>query len=144
MGRPHHLADPEYAERVADCFVAGMTREEICEAVGIKDPGTVTAWRKDPRVSNLVAQKLRDQTMKIVLKVDAEMMKRFREPENLTVKEMIEIRREYAGDKLRQQMEDVDENTINEAQKFFDENPDAAEQLRTLLTGGALPADKPG
>jgi transcriptional regulator with XRE-family HTH domain len=144
MGRPHALADPDYAELVADCFAAGMTREQMCDILGVADVKTITRWRRDPRVQNRVIELIRDRAVKITLKADAEMMNRMMNAENLTVREIIEIRREFMGDKLRSQTDEVDENTINEAQKFFDDNPDAAEQLRKLLSGGTLPAPEPG
>lgn len=143
MGRPHALADPDFAHDVAAAFVAGHTREEMCDLFGVSDPKTITRWRRDPRVQLPARRMLQDRILEITRKTDAIISQRLQNPEDLTTREILDIRKEFTGDKLRESMDPVDEDTVNEAQNFFDSNPDAAEQLRALLTGRALPAAEP-
>ncbi len=143
-GRPHHLDDPEFAQQVAELFVAGCSRTEMCDALGVQDPKTITKWRRDPRVTTIAKKLISDRVLEITRKTDAEIATRLMNASELTVKEILDIRKEFLGGALREQTQEVDEHTINEAMSLFESNPEVAQQLRDLLAGGAKgarPAD---
>ena len=135
-GRKHALSDPDFCQAFAEAVVAGMTRRELAEMFD-KAESTISKWRKDPRVQLIVRKMIQDRVVEVTRRVDAVIATRLQNAEELTVKELLDIRKEFMGDKLRSELEPVDSETINEAQNFFDQNPDAAEQLRALLTGKA-------
>ena len=136
-GRPHALADPEFAYRVAECFHAGLTRDEMCTTLGVKDPNTITRWRRDPRVSTLVNKMIQDRVLEVTRKVDGEIARRMQNPQDLTIKDLIDLRKEFLGGQLRDKTTEVDEATVNEAMALFDSDPEAAQELRELLAKGA-------
>ena len=134
-GRKHHLSDPDYAHSFAEAVVAGMTKVELAEMFD-KSQSTITKWKKDPRVTLIARKLIQDRVIEVTRRVDSVIAARLANAEELTIKELLDIRKEFMGDKLRADTEPVDSETVNEAQNFFDQNPDAAEQLRALLSGG--------
>lgn len=141
-GRPHALSDPEYAQQIAEALVAGSTIKQMCEMFGRSDR-TIKDWKKDPRVQLVARKMIQERVIEITRRTDAVIAAKLQNAEELTVKELLDIRKEYMGDKLRQEHEPVDAQTINEAQNFFDQNPDAAEQMRKLLGGDVKVAQEP-
>jgi hypothetical protein len=107
----------------------------MADMFSVGDLGTITKWRRDPRVQVIAKKLIQDRVLEITRKVDSQMAIRLADPGELTVRELIDIRKEYMGDKLRQQTDEIDENTVNEALSFLDENPEAAAAVRKLLTG---------
>ena len=142
-GRPSRLRDPEAVQQIAELLVAGCTREEIAIAMGVSDVKTVTNWKKDPRVQLAARKLVQDRVIDITRKVDSTIFGRLANPEDLTIKELLEIRKEFLGGALRDQTTEVDEATVNEALEFFESDPEAAAQLRALLGGGAKAAEHP-
>lgn len=141
-GRPHALADPDFAKQVAEAFIAGLTRPEMCEMFGVKDPDTITRWRRDPRVKAHALKLTEDRILQVTRKVDSVMENRLQNAENLTVRELLDIRKEYLGGALRAQTEKADEETIAEAASFLEDNPEAAEQLKEILSGKSVFSSK--
>lgn len=138
-GRPNPLADPEFAKQVAEMFAAGASRRDMCETFGIRDPATITRWRRDPRVKVHALKIIEDRVLQITRKVDGHIAERLEHASDMTVNELIMIRKEFLGGALRSQTENVDADTINEAQAWLEANPAAAEQLEQLLTTGKIP-----
>ena len=134
-GRPNPLNDPEFAKQVAEAFAAGCTRKEMCEMFGMKDPATITRWRKDPRVQAHTMKIIEDRILQITRKVDGVISQRLQDSENMSVQELLAIRKEFLGGALRAQTEKVDENTVEEAVAFLEDNPQAMEQLDAIMSG---------
>ncbi len=138
MTRPNPLANPEYAKLVAESFAAGMSRRQMCVEFGVKDPDTITRWRRDPRVKSYALKLIEDRILQVTRKVDGKIAAML-DRDDLSIMELIAIRKEFLGGALRAQTEKADESTIAEAQDWLERNPDAADQLDALLRGGALP-----
>ena len=136
-GRPSRLNDPDFLQEVAECFAAGMTREAMCDVLGVGSTATITIWRRDGRVKEAVRKILQDRVQRVTSKVDAEISARLADPSSLTIKDLLDIRKEFLGGQMRDATNEVDEETVNQAAEFFEQNPDAAEQLAALLSGGA-------
>lgn len=134
-GRPSRLADPEFVEHLAICVANGMTREAICEEIGAKDVGSITRWKRDPRVKAAVQKVIKDRITLITSRTDAAILKKLDDADNLTVKEIVLIRQQFLGGKMRETIEDVDEETVNDLQDWLSKNPDDAAALDELLSG---------
>lgn len=135
MGRKNPLADPDFARQVAEAFVAGATRPQMCEMFGVSDLATITRWRRDARVKAIAFKLIEDRVLQVTRKVDAVIAERLQNASEMTTKELLEVRKEYLGGKLREQHERADEETIHDAMDFLSNNPDAAEQLERIMAG---------
>ncbi len=135
MARPNPLANPDFAKKVAEAFVDGLSRQEMCELFGVKDKDTITRWRRDARVKTIAFKLIEDRVLQVTRRVDATIAQRLESADQLTTKELLEIRKEYLGGKLREQHEKADDETMEQAQDWLSNNPDAIEQLDAILAG---------
>lgn len=133
-GRPSYLDDPEHAKAVAAAFADGLTREKMCEMFGVSDPYTITRWRKDPRVRAHAMRLIEDRLMRSGARIEKIIEGRLQHPEKLTIKELIALRHELLGGKLRESIEGKpDADTINELETALEEDPGMIERLREAL-----------
>jgi hypothetical protein len=137
-GRPHALADPEYAKLVAALFVAGCSRREMAAELDVNE-WTITQWRKDPRIKAHALKLIEERVIQITRRVDATIEARLQHADKLTIKELIEIRKEFLAGTLRQQHEKLDEGTITEAMSLIEQNPDIVEQMIALMNASKKP-----
>lgn len=133
-GRPHALADPELAQKVAEAFVDGASRKDMCDIFNVT-PQTITRWRRDPRVKGIVLKLIEDRILHVTRKVDSVIAQRLQSPEDMTTKELLEIRKEFLGGQLRAQTEKADGETVNQAMTWLDEHPEDAIKLQAWLDG---------
>ena len=133
MARPNPLADPEFAKQVAEAFVDGCSRSEMCDMFGVKDKDTITRWRRDPRVKAHALKLTEDRVLQVTRRVDAVIENKLRNAGDMTVAELVMIRKEFLGGALRRRTEDVDEGTVTEAMEALENNPNLAEELADLL-----------
>jgi hypothetical protein len=134
-GRPNPLANPAFAREVAEAFVGGLSRREMADIFGVKDLDTITRWRRDPRVKAVALKLIEDRILQVTRRVDAVISQRLEKAEDMTVQELVLIRKEFLGGALRAQTERADAETVNEAQGWLEANPDAADQLQKILNG---------
>lgn len=139
-GRPSRLSDPAFLKRVAACFYAGLSREVMCTELDVKDPDTITRWRRDPRVKAIVGKLNEDRALQISRKVDATIEGRLSQPEKLKIDDLIRIRKEYGGTSVGRR-EVADDDTVSDAMDRLAEDPELADKLRELLEG--TPAEEP-
>lgn len=140
MARPNPLADPAFAKEVAEAFAAGCSRGDMCDLFGVKDKDTITRWRRDPRVKAYAFKIIEDRILQVTRKVDGVIAERLEHASEMSVQELIMVRKEFLGGALRAQTEKADSGTVAEAQNWLESNPEAADQLEKLLAGsGALP-----
>lgn len=138
-GRPSRLSDPAFLKRVAACFYAGLSRESMCVELEVKDPDTITRWRRDPRVKAIVGKLNEDRALQISRRVDATIAGRLSKPENLKIEDLIRIRKEYGGAAVGRK-EIADDDTVADAMEKLAEDPGLADKLRELLEGKPEPA----
>lgn len=138
-GRPHALADPEFCKQVAQAFVDGLSREAMCEMFGVRDRSTISRWRRDPRIKGHAMKMVEDRVMQITRKVDAKIEGILNNTQNLTVTELLAIRKEFLGGALRTQTEKADEDTMHEATAAIEANPNLVEELEALLASKGAP-----
>lgn len=128
MARPHPLNDPDFAKLVAQSFANGLSRAEMCEEFSVKDPDTISRWRRDPRVKRYIFKIMEDRVIAITRRIDSK-IEAILQYQDLDVKDLLAIRKEFLGGALRAQSEKADEQTIGEAQDWADENPDLLQEL---------------
>jgi hypothetical protein len=116
------------------CFADGMNRKDMAELVGA-DVKTITNWRRQQRVRDAVRKLLQDRVQRVTAKVDSEIEARMLNAGRLTIRELLEIRKEFAGGAFRDQINDVTDDDINAASEALEENPNLAEELAALLHG---------
>ena len=139
MARPSFLDQPEQAKAVGEAFAAGLSRKDMCELFNVEDPDTITRWRRDPRVKAVALKVIEDRVLQVTRKVDGVIAERLEHASDMTVAELLAIRKEFLGGALRAQTEKADETTIAEAQNWLEENPEAAEELERLFTTKKVP-----
>lgn len=138
MARPNPLADPEFAQQVAEAFAAGLSRQDMADMFAVRDLATITRWRKDPRVKAIAHKIIEDRILAVTRRVDSVIEGRLAHANDMSIQELLAIRKEFLGGALRAQTEKADEDTINEAMSWLESNPDAAEQLDKILKGQKL------
>lgn len=141
MPRINQLADPDFAQNVAELFAAGLSRAQMCEELGVRDRATITRWRRDPRVRARALKIIEDRVLQVTRRVDSSIARRLQDADKLTVRELLDIRREFLGGALRAQTERADDATINETMAALESNPDLMAGIERLL---ANPSRIPG
>lgn len=131
-GRPHKLDDQDTLKAVAEAFANGATREAMCEAFEVKDPGTITRWRKDPRVKAEVRKILNDRIMRISAKTDSVIEQRLQNASEMTIDDLIKIRKEFGGGAIAREAIDED-GLMGDAMDALEKNPELLEQIRELI-----------
>jgi hypothetical protein len=133
-GRPSPLRDPEFAKSVAEAFAAGLSRQQMADLFEVKDLDTITRWRRDPRVKSIALKIIEDRVLQVTRKVDGVIAERLEHANEMTIVELLAVRKEFLGGALRAQTEKADEGTIAEAQDWLESNPEAAEELERLFS----------
>lgn len=143
LGRRSALRDPTFLRRVAECFYSGMSRTEMCDELGVKDKDTITRWRRDERVKAIVQKLNSDRAIQVSSKVDASIQGRLANPDNLSVDELIRIRKEYGGPAVKRT--EADDAVLEEAMSALEDNPDLADEFEELLKRGSAetPPEQP-
>ena len=134
-GRPNPLADPEFAKKVGEAFAAGLSRRDMADMFEVKDLDTITRWRRDPRVKAVALKVIEDRVLQVTRKVDGVIAERLEHANEMTIRELLDIRREFLGGALRAQTEKADDETIAEAQDWLESHPEKAAELEELLSG---------
>ena len=129
------MAKPEFAKQVAEAFAAGQSRKQMAELFNVKDLDTITRWRRDPRVKMHAFKIIEDRVLQVTRKVDGVIAERLEHAEDLTMTELLALRKEFLGGKLRERTESIDEDTIGEAQEWLENNPDAVEIIDNMFSG---------
>lgn len=131
-GRPSRLEDPEFLQLVAECFAAGMSRQEMCDELDVADKDTITRWRRDARVKAKVMKLIQDRAIQISRKIDSVIEGRLAHTDDMSIEELIKIRKEYGGASV-QRREVADDATVHEALEALEDNPELVEEIEKLL-----------
>lgn len=140
-GRPSKLSDPEFVKLVAESFANGLSRSEMAELFNMSK-GTITTWRRDPRVRAQTLKLIEDRVVRITSKVDAVIASRLEYADDIETETLIKIRKEYLGGALRTASEGkgADAETINEAMNEIEADPERLKELTELLGKSAKKA----
>lgn len=141
-GRPSKLADPEFAKLVAGLFADGLSRQAMLEVLqdggfDVKDPDTISRWRKDPRVKPLVAKIIEDRAIQISRKIDSVIEARLAHAEELDTETLLKIRKEYGGATVGRR--EIEEDSVTQgAISAIESDPEFADKLAKVLSGEPL------
>lgn len=132
-GRPSPLSRPEFVEEFAAHLTSGATQAAIAEAMDISDR-SVRTYKNDPRVRAEAMRLTRERVIRITRKTDSEIERRLQYASDMTVEELIKIRRELASEMARfAPRGEVDAGTISETLDELDKSPELVEELSALL-----------
>lgn len=139
MARPNPLADPDFAQDVAEAFAAGTTRKDMCEMFGRSDPDTITRWRRDPRVATRLRKIVEERVLSVTRRVDGIIEQKLTQAaDELTIQELLAIRKEFGlSNMIAGQAAKADDATINEAMIALESNPNLVDQLDELLANAS-------
>jgi hypothetical protein len=119
-------------------LVDGCTHKEIAEVFNVRRE-TVTYWRKDPRVAGPAMKMIEDRILQVTRKTDAVIAQRLQNADQLTTKELLDIRKEFLGGALRAQTEKADEGTLAEAMEALERNPALVADIQAAIQGRSKP-----
>lgn len=140
-GRPSYLNDPDVFPIICMLFASGLGRERMQEELKdlgyeVRDPATITRWRRDPRVKAAVGKLIEDRAIQVSRKIDAIIEGRLSNAaEHMSMKDLIMIRKEFGGSTLGRKEISGDEFTV-EAMKEIENDPDLADKLEALFANG--------
>jgi transposase-like protein len=134
-GRRSKLDDPEVQELVGRAFNDGQTRAQMAATFGVA-PSTISVWKRDPRVNAVIKRLQEERIFEITRKVDGRIHALLQQ-EDLSLKDLLAIRKEFVGGAMRQSMEKADEETVAQAVEALEDNPNLAADLEKLLSGGS-------
>lgn len=144
-GSPSALDDPEFVELFAKAVSEGLTITQLAELFSVAR-STINLWKKDLRVKAAAMKIVEERVLSISRRVDREIEARLQEPKDITIDELLKIRKEFLGGALRLQTQGSknDDRTVHESQTLLEENPEFATELQELLrknSTAAVPDD---
>lgn len=123
-------------EFVAELYASGMTLVDMIEQLPITDRATLRKWIADPRVSEKVEEILREKSLRIRRKVDAELEARVSDKRRLQMmppETLLKIRAELSKDFPEVSSSDAEQNRIiDQLYLLAANNPAAAEVISQL------------
>lgn len=123
-------------EFVAELYASGMKQKDMIEELPISDRNTLSKWLKDERVTLKVEDILREKSLRIRRKVDAELEARVSDNNRLRQmppETLLKIRAELSKDFPAREGTDAEHVRIVEALYLkAASNPAAAELIREL------------
>ena len=125
-GRPSVLDSTDTVEEFAEAWAAGATRAELAEMFKVTKQ-TITKWTQRDDVKEAAKKIIGDRALKVKRKTDTQIENLLENPEELTVDEILKIRKAFAPD-VPQDATMTDEEMIAKAMALLDENPEKAEQ----------------
>lgn len=97
----------------------------------MSDRDTISRWRRDPRVRERVKKIIEDRAIQVSRRVDSVIEGRLAHAKDMTIDELIKIRKEYGGQVVARS-EKVDD-AFEGAWAALQDNPDLAEDLEKLF-----------
>lgn len=133
-GKKAKIADPEFAKRVAELYLAGLTREQISNELSEPDGppihrDTISDWTQDPRVQVHISAGSRARENRIKRRIDKEIEGRITggNLDKIPIEVLLKIRKELGGT-TKAQDEDANAGAAD-AWDMLDANPELAEEI---------------
>lgn len=134
-GRTSRIEDADFAKAVALAYVEGLTRQEMCDEFGVRDPDTITKWCRDPRVKAHAAKFAQERILRIVSRTDTEIERRLSSIDEEEIETILKIRKEYLNNAVRIEVGggEANSDTINDTLEEMENNPELMADLAKLL-----------
>lgn len=117
MARPSKLNNPEFVKLFAADYVEGMSTRQLMDKYEVHRD-TIYAWSRDPRVRAQASKLAEDRIHRVTRRVDRELERRLEDSDELDIKELLAIRKEFLGNSF----------------KFAEDKELSAEQINDTLT----------
>lgn len=143
MSRPSKMDDPDLRKTFAEAWVQGATREELAHIFGVSPNSlyTITLWSRDPRVKAIAATIAQDRMLNIVRKTDSSLQARLRNADELSVRELLDIRKEFAPRTAKAGETGGHPATETETTEALEDNPELADELERLIENAEASED---
>lgn len=133
-GRPSRLKDPEFAKAVAEAYISGMGRDEMCEVLQCSKD-SISTWVRDPRVQAHASRLTLDRIQRITRRIDSEVEGRLAHVGNWKIEDLLKVRKEYLERSLK--VAEASAGTLSETSEelaeAMDQDADLATELRRLV-----------
>lgn len=113
---------------LAELYATGATREQMSEVMGVhKD--TISSWCQRPDIQTLVTEISQQRANKIVRKIDSTIEGRLQNAEKLDTKELLDIRKELAPNRVEVDWNVKSKDAVEEVlAEFFGQMDQATSQ----------------
>jgi len=144
VARRSKLHNPDFAKKIAELYLAGLTREDIAQALFEEFPDhinqppnldTISHWTADPRVQVHITAGAKARVNRITRRIDRELEGRITGEgiKKLDTETLLRIRKELLG-KVPADKEN-DDNALPDLWDIIDSNPEVGEALSKALGG---------
>ncbi len=138
-GRKSKLSNPEFAKKVAELYLAGLTREQIANELAPENGGTaphedtISTWTQDPRVQIHIKAGAAARVHRITRRIDKELEGRIMGShiDQMDTETLLRIRKELLG-KIPADKENADA-AMPDLWDVMDSNPEVAEALAAAI-----------
>ena len=135
MARPHILDEnPDLVQQLVELLADGTPARAIADTFGVH-PRTIGEWKKRADVKARLSQHIRERADSILSHTDTRIRKVLESGKDLTMRELLEIRRTFAGEKVDLNLGGNQGEALAEMMEKLHDNPELAREL------GALTAD---
>lgn len=136
--------DPDLALFVAEKIMDGFTNDQVAEVVGEgTDPRTIGRWKQHPIVRGHLNRLRDDRANRVDSKIMAHLLTKIETPQEikkLSVKELLEIRRELLGPATQRHVVSKGANEDEALAALMTRLQDDPKLAEALGLAGALPA----
>lgn len=133
MARPSKLANPEFVKLFAADYVEGMSLRELSNKYEIHRD-TAFVWSNDPRVRAQAAKLAEDRIQRVTRRVDRELERRLEDADELEVKDLLAIRKEFLGNSFKfTEDKQISADQINDTLTNMEDDEDFDKQVAEFL-----------
>jgi transposase len=137
MGRPAILdQNPALLDTFVELLADGRTRAEIASAMGCSKEA-VSLWKKRSDVQAKLAHVVTERANRVLSHTDSRIVKRLESGKEIPLRELLEIRRTFAGEKVELTHKGAKGDALLELMQKLHDSPDLAREF------GAVSADEP-
>src|ERR1044072_6239731 len=107
VGRPNRLNDDSFCDLIAAKLAEGISVRALA-----KDPmvnaseSTDSTWKRDPRIKARLTKLINQRVQEVTRRVDWEISNRLQDASGLSMRELLDIRREFLNGALRDRSEE--------------------------------------
>lgn len=124
--------DTDRIQRLAELLAEGIKRDDIAEVFGVHRD-TISEWRKRADVQQLMSKIIDDRAKRILSHTDTRIVKKLEEGSTIPMRELLEIRRTFAGEKVNLDVAGDRGAAITDLLAAVNADPELAKRLAEQL-----------